>query len=290
MGNDIKIGFVGLGIMGEPMCRNIMKSGYAMTVYDIDPQKVKLLMEEGAQSAGSPAEVAEKSDITITMLPNNSHVEEVILGENGVLKGITPGKIVIDMSTISPEVSKKIAMKVAAKGGSMLDAPVVKSQAAAITGDLGILVGGPKETFEKALPVFKCMGKNVIHMGDNGAGHVMKLCHNMLVGGIATAVSEMLILTAKAGLSIDDVVKAVSYGGGQNFYLDSKWQTIKDRDFEQRFPLQYMRKDLGLALELGKSLDVKLPEAEIVEQLYQKAVDAGLGREDFSAVIKVLEE
>lgn len=289
MKQELKIGFIGIGIMGEPMCRNVMKAGFEMTVFDVNEKQVAKLVGEGARAADCPAAVARESDITITMLPDNSIVEQTALGEKGIIEGMGPGKIYIDMSTISPEVSRKVAAQVAKTGGVMMDAPVVKSQPAAVTGDLGILVGGSKEVYEKILPVLKPIGKNVIHMGENGNGLVMKLCHNMLVGEIAVAVSETLAMAQKAGLGFEDICTAISYGGGQTFYLDSKKKSIMEKDFTKKFPLQYMRKDLGLALELGKSLGARLPEAEIADRMFQNAVDQGLGNEDFSAVIKLLE-
>lgn len=290
MENKFKIGFIGLGIMGEHMCRNIMRAGFDMTVFDIDEKQVAKLVSEGAHTVDCPAAVAKVSDITITMVPNNSIVEQIALGEKGILEGMGPGKIYIDMSTISPDVSRKVAISIGQTGGVMIDAPVVKSQPAAITGDLGILVGGPKELYEKILPVLIPIGKNVIYMGNNGAGLVMKLCHNMLVGEIAVAVSETLTMATKAGLDFEDIATAISYGGGQTFFLDSKKKSLMERDFVQRFPLQYMRKDMGLALELGRNLGVQLPEAVIAEQLFQEAMDMGMAKEDFSAVIKVVEK
>lgn len=289
MVQNTKVGFIGLGIMGEPMCLNIMKAGYSVVVNDIDKQKTAWFADAGAEVADSPSEVAEKSGVIITMLPNNSNVEQAVLGEKGILEGLKAGGIIVDMSTISPKVSRLIAAKVKDKGGFMLDAPVVKSQPAAVTGDLGILAGGPLEVYERVLPILKCMGKNVIHMGENGSGLVMKLCHNMLVGEISVAVSEMLTMAQKEGLEFDDIVTAVSYGGGQNFFLDSKRESLKNRDFTTKFPLQYMKKDMGLAIELGEDTNLKLEGARTAETFYQKAVDGGLGREDFSAVIKIVE-
>jgi len=194
------------------------------------------------------------------------------------------------MSTISPTVSKNLAKKVAEKKSIMLDAPVVKSKAAAITGDLGILVGGDEGAFEQIKPILKCMGKNIIRMGQNGAGLAMKLCHNYLVAQIQEGVNEMLTLASKAGLDFDSVIKAISYGGGQNFYLDSKGETINKRDFSPKFPFEHMEKDIKLTAEFAKDLGLKLPAMDIVKKIYDEGIKEGLAREDFSASIKIVEK
>jgi 3-hydroxyisobutyrate dehydrogenase len=281
------IGFIGLGIMGESMCENILKKGYPVWVYDIDSKKMEQMAKFGGKPCNSIPEVAENASQIIIMVPNSSHVEDVI---TKLLPKLMAGMVIIDMSTISPIVSKTLAEKVKATGAVMIDAPVVKSKAAAISGELGILVGGDKATYEKVKPILQCMGKNTIHLGPNGNGLVMKLAHNMLVGEIQNGVNEMLTLTEAAGLNIDDVVTAISYGGGQNFYLDSKWKTIKSGDYSPKFPFEHMSKDMGLAGDLCTALNLDLKGLTNIQKIYQEGLKQGLNREDFAASFKVVKK
>jgi 3-hydroxyisobutyrate dehydrogenase-like beta-hydroxyacid dehydrogenase len=284
----MKVGFIGLGIMGESMCERIITQGRHQTiVYDVKKSLIDKLVAVGAKGASSVAEVGGQSSHIIVMVPNSEHVTAVV---NELLPVIAKGTVIIDMSTISPAVSVSLAGKVAAAGSIMIDAPVVKSKAAAISGDLGILVGGDEKTFEAVLPLLRCMGKNIIRMGNNGAGLAMKLCHNMLVAGIQNSVNEMLVLANSSGLSFDDTVKAVGYGGGQNFYLDSKAATLKARDFSPKFPFLHMCKDLALAADLGRERGVKLAALQMVQNIYREGMEGNLGWEDFSAALKVVEK
>ncbi|MEX2680973.1 MAG: NAD(P)-dependent oxidoreductase [Candidatus Sigynarchaeota archaeon] len=281
------VGFIGLGIMGESMSERIIKAGHETFVYDIDKAQVEKMAKIGGKPCGSVAELAGKATHIIIMVPSNKNVRDVI---GQILPVMRPGTVVIDMSTISPVVSRELASKVREKGGTMIDAPVVKSKAAAISGDLGILVGGDKNTFDAVIPLLQCMGKNIIHMGPNGSGLAMKLCHNMLVGEIQNGVNEMLVLASAAGLDMDAVVKAISYGGGQNFYLDSKAATIKARDFTPKFPFEHMAKDMNLIIDYARSLGLSLEVANYVRGIYNVGMDENLGKEDFSASIKIVEK
>ena len=281
------VGFIGLGIMGESMSTNIVNAGHEVYVYDINKDQMKKLVGLGAKAVDSVEEIAKKCKIIIIMVPNSEHVIDVV---EKLLPHLQEESIVCDMSTISPTVSKNLAKKVAEKKAIMLDAPVVKSKAAAITGDLGILVGGDEGAFEQIKPILKCMGKNIIRMGPNGSGLAMKLCHNYLVAQIQQGVNEMLTLASEAGLDFESVFKAISYGGGQNFYLDSKGDTIKNRDFSPKFPFEHMEKDIRLTEEFAKDLGLKLPALEIVKKIYDNGIKEGLAREDFSASIKIVEK
>jgi 3-hydroxyisobutyrate dehydrogenase-like beta-hydroxyacid dehydrogenase len=283
----LKVGFIGLGIMGESMSERVIKAGHETLIYDINKAQVDKVAKLGGKPCGSIAELAKQVSHIIIIVPSNKHVRDVI---SQILPAMQPGTVIIDMSTISPVVSKELANKVKEKGGTMIDAPVVKSKAAAISGDLGILVGGDKATFEGVLPLLQCMGKNIIHMGSNGSGLAMKLCHNMLVGEIQNGVNEMLVLANAAGLDMDSVVKAISYGGGQNFYLDSKAATIKARDFAAKFPFEHMAKDMNLIIDYARSLGLELEIANYVRGIYNVGMDESLGKEDFSASIKIVEK
>lgn len=281
----MRIGFIGLGIMGEPMCLNVMKkSNKEVMVYDIDYEKVKRLVNEGAIAANSNKEIAKQCDIIISMVPKSEHVRAVYEEMLPELKG---NKLLIDMSTIDPSVSIELSQKVKEKGCKMIDAPVVKSKPAAIKGELGIYVGGDIEDYERAKDILACMGNNIIYMGKNGSGLVMKICHNMLVAEIQNGVNEMLTLASKNGLDFDKVVEAISYGGGQNFYLDSKKNAIRNKDFTTAFSVENMNKDINIAVNLAKQLQIELPGAENARKVYEKAMKAGYGKEDFSATIKV---
>lgn len=284
----MKIGFIGLGIMGESMCENVLKKSDAeVYVYDISKEKVNKLVELGAIGAESAKEIGETCERIITMVPKSEHVQMVI---DELFPVIKTGTILIEMSTIDPKVSRKLAKKVAEKGAYMIDAPVVKSKPAAIAGELGIYVGGNKEAFETVKPILQFMGKDIIRMGDNGSGLVMKLCHNMLVAQIQNGVNEMLSLSEAAGLDFDDIVTAISYGGGQNFYLDSKKATIKSGDFSPKFSIENMHKDIHLALNLADEINVDIQGAENARNVYDKSMELGINKEDFSATIKVVKK
>ena len=286
----MRVGFVGCGTMGEHMARNIVKNGNELSVFDINVEPLQRLQEDGASIKQRPADVASASDVTVLMVVNDQQTREVICGENGLLEGLQPGGTIVIMSTITPSVCVEMAEVVRAAGGDLMEAPVVLSQPAAIAGELGIYMGGAAETCEKAKPVLECMGKNIIRMGDVGTAMAMKLCHNMMTATIAQAVSEMIMLGTKSGLDFDDMITAISYGGGQNFFLDSKAATIKERDFVARFSLANMNKDMGLTLVHADSLGVSMPAGAAAKQMASAAMAAGLGPEDFSAFVKINEK
>ena len=283
----MRVGFVGCGTMGEHMARNIVGKGHELSVYDVDVEPLRRLQEDGASIKQRPADVASDSEVVVLMVVNDRQVRDVITGENGLLEELRPGGIVVVMSTVTPGVCVEMAEAVRAAGGDLMEAPVVLSQPAAIVGELGIYLGGAPETCDRAMPVLRCMGKNIIRMGDVGQAMAMKLCHNLMTATIAQGVSEMIALGAKAGLDFDDMVTAVSYGGGQNFFLDSKAPTIRARDFAARFSLANMNKDMGLALVFADSLGVSMPAGAAAKQAASMGMAAGLGAEDFSVLVKV---
>ncbi len=231
--------------------------------------------------------MASDSEVVVLMVVNDGQVREAVAGADGLLEGLRPGGIVVVMSTVSPGVCVEMAEAVRGAGGDLMEAPVVLSQPAAIAGELGIYLGGAPETCEKAMPVIRCMGANVIRMGDVGQAMAMKLCHNLMTATIAQGVSETMALGAKAGLDFDDMVAAISYGGGQNFFLDSKAPAIKEGDFTARFSLANMNKDMGLALAFAHDLGVSMPAGAAAKQAGSMGMAAGLGGEDFSAFVKV---
>ena len=284
----MKIGFIGLGIMGESMCENIInKHDDQVFVFDFVEEKVKLLADKGAVACKNSTEVAKQSQVIISMVPKSEHSKSVY---TEILPVLNESKTCIDMSTIDPAVSVEISKMVKATGAQFLDAPVVKSKPAAIAGKLGIYVGGDEEAYEQIKPILSYMGENVIRMGDNGKGLVMKICHNALVAQIQNGVHETSVLAAANGIDIMTFAQAISYGGGQNFYLDSKKEVISKEDYTTAFSVENMSKDINICMELAKECQVSMPGAANVKRVYDTAMEAGYGKEDFCATVKVVRE
>ena len=282
----MKIGFVGLVIMGESMCENIIrKHDDKVYVFDLNNAKVKQLEAIGAIACASSREVAENADVFITMVPKSEHSKAVY---EEIIPVLHEGQTCIDMSTIDPSVSVEISEKVKATGASFIDAPVVKSKPAAIAGKLGIYVGGTVEDYEAMKPILAYMGENIIRMGDNGKGLVMKICHNALVSQIQNGVNETLTLAKANGIDIEAYAEAISYGGAGNWYLDSKKAVLAREDFTTAFSIENEHKDVHLCLKLAEESGVSMPGEENAVRVYDKAMEMGLGKEDFSATIKVV--
>lgn len=284
----MKIGFIGLGIMGESMCENIVKKhDDTVYVFDFVKEKVELLESKGAKACNSSLEVAQNTDVIISMVPKSEHSMAVY---KEVLPAMDSSKTCIDMSTIDPSVSVEIAEMVKATGAQFVDAPVVKSKPAAIAGKLGIYVGGDEEAYEKVKPILAYMGENIIRMGDNGKGLVMKICHNALVSQIQNGVNETLTLAGKNGIDVDQFTTAVSYGGGQNFYLDSKAAVIKKEDYTTAFSVENMYKDVNICMNMAAECGLNMPGEAAAKQVYDKAMELGYGKEDFCATIKAVRQ
>ncbi|WP_024865107.1 NAD(P)-dependent oxidoreductase [Butyrivibrio sp. FCS014] len=282
----MKIGFVGLGIMGESMSENIVKKhDDKVYVFDFVKEKVDKLAAIGAVPCESSREVAENVDVFISMVPKSEHSRAVY---DEIIPVLKEGKTCIDMSTIDPSVSVEIANKVKATGAEFIDAPVVKSKPAAIAGKLGIYVGGSEEVYEKMRPILLYMGENVIRMGDNGKGLVMKICHNALVSQIQNGVNETMTLAKKNGIDIPLYAQAISYGGAGNWYLDSKKEVLEKEDFTTAFSIENEHKDVHICLNLAKECGFSMPGEENAARVYDKAMEMGIGKEDFSATIKVV--
>lgn len=282
----MKIGFIGLGIMGESMCENIVKKhNDQVFVYDLMKEKVEQLSQIGAQGCANSIEVARNSDVIITMVPKSEHSLKVY---TEILSVLDETKTCIDMSTIDPAVSVEIADMVKTTGAQFIDAPVVKSKPAAIAGKLGIYVGGDEKVYEAMKPILLYMGENVIRMGDNGKGLVMKICHNALVSQIQNGVNETSTLAAANGIDIMTFAEAISYGGGQNFYLDSKKTPISKEDYTTAFSVENMHKDVNICMKLAEECGVSMPGEANVKAVYDKAMEAGYGKEDFCATVKVV--
>ena len=284
----MKIGFVGLGIMGESMCENIIKKhDDTVYVYDVVQEKTDKLAALGGVPCAGSREVAQQSDVFITMVPRSEHSRAVY---EEILPVLCEGKTCIDMSTIDPSVSVEIAKMVGRTGAAFIDAPVVKSKPAAIAGKLGIYVGGPQEVYEKIRPILLYMGENVIRLGDNGKGLVMKICHNALVSQIQNGVNETSTLAALNGIDILTYAQAISYGGAGNWYLDSKKDALAKEDYTTAFSIFNEHKDVHLCRNLADECGLSMPGLENAVRVYDRAMEMGLGREDFCASVKVVRE
>lgn len=286
VGIKMKIGFIGLGIMGESMCENIVKKhDDKVYVNDLNKEQVKKLEKIGAVACQSNIEVADKADIIITMVPKSEHVKSVY---KEISDKIHEGMICIDMSTIDPSVSVEVSQMIKAKGAQFADAPVVKSKPAAINATLGILVGCDEGLFPVIEPVLKYMGCNVIRMGENGKGLVMKICHNTLCAEIQNGVNETLTLAQKMGISIEDYHTAIAYGGAQCFYLDAQWQNLKNENWTTAFSLENEHKDLGICQRLSAQQNYPMPGMEHAKTIYDKGIRLGIGKEDWRSTLKIV--
>jgi 2-hydroxy-3-oxopropionate reductase len=285
-----RIGFIGLGIMGKPMARNLMEAGYELVVYNRSRGKVDELAQEGAEAAGSPREVAEQSDVVITMLPDSPEVREIVAGEDGVFEGIKESSLLIDMSTISPVATEALAAAAGDKGVGMLDAPVSGGETGAIDGALSIMVGGSEEDFERARPIFDVLGQTVVRVGEAGAGQVVKACNQIIVALVIEAVSEALVLGSKAGVDPEKIIEVLSGGLAGSKVMEAKKSFFLEHDFEPGFRVELHHKDLGIALAAGREYGVALPVTAIVSQMLEALKAKGSGDRDHSAILTLIED
>jgi 2-hydroxy-3-oxopropionate reductase len=285
-----KIGFIGLGIMGKPMSKNLLKAGYQLVVCDIVKAAVEELVSAGALAAGTPKEVAEQAEIIVTMLPNSPHVRQVVLGEKGIIEGAKAGTVVIDMSSIAPLVSREVAAKLSEKGVEMLDAPVSGGEPKAIDGTLSVMVGGKKEVFEKCFPIMKAMAGSVVLTGDIGAGNVTKLANQIIVALNIAAMSEALVLAAKAGVSPDLVYQAIRGGLAGSTVLDAKAPLVMDRNFKPGFRINLHIKDLQNVLDTSHEVGASLPLTAAVMEMMQALKVDGKGDNDHGGLIQYYEK
>lgn len=283
------IGFIGLGIMGKPMALNLVKAGYTLLVLENNKASQELV-EAGAQSFSDSKAIAQKSDIIITMLPDSPEVEDVILGQEGVLEGVREGTVFIDMSTIAPSTAKKLYALMQEKGVEALDAPVSGGQVGAEAGSLSIMVGGSEQAFQRVLPLFKVMGKNIIHIGEAGAGQMTKACNQMIVGMTIQAVAEAFALAKKAGLDLEKMREALLGGFAQSRILDLHGKRIIERNFEPGFKIKLHRKDMNIALQTGKEFSVPLYGSAQVAAHMDAVLAQGNGELDHSAIALLLEQ
>ena len=286
----LKVGFIGLGVMGRPMARNLLRAGYPLVAHNRSRGPVEELAAEGAEPAFSPAEVAAQVEVVITCLPDSPDVELVALGTGGIIEGIRDGAIHVDMSTISPVTTRKIADALAERGAQMLDAPVSGGEEGAINGTLSIMVGGPEGAFDKCRPLFEAMGRKVTHVGSTGAGQVVKACNQIVVGMTLTAVAEDLVLGSKAGVDPEKITEGISGGAAHCWALEQRAPWMIQHRFEPGFKAAYHYKDLGIAMDTARAFDVSLPASGLVYQLYGALKAMGRGDRDHSAIVVLIEK
>lgn len=282
---SLQIGFIGLGIMGKPMALNLHRAGYALNVHARRAEMMQPLVEVGAIACDSPRAVAERSDIIFTIVSDTPDVEQVILGENGVIHGAKAGSLVIDMSSISALTTRTIAQSLAAKNIEMLDAPVSGGDKGAIAGTLSIMVGGKVEQFQRALPLFEAMGKNIVHIGDNGAGQIAKTCNQVLITQTIVAVGEALLLAKAAGVDPANVRQALLGGFANSRILDLHGQRMLDHAFEPGFKLKLHQKDMRIAMQTIQELGLSMQGTALASQYLNVLVGAGQGELDSAALV-----
>jgi 2-hydroxy-3-oxopropionate reductase len=270
------------------MAGHLVDAGYTVTVWNRTREKVAALVERGAAAADSPREVASRTDITITMVADTPDVLEVILGPNGVLHGARPGSVVVDMSTISPVATREMARKLAERGVEMLDAPVSGGEKGAVEATLSIMVGGKSEVFERVLPVFQKLGRLIVHLGEIGAGQVTKACNQLVLSLTLLGVAEALTMARKAGVDPAKVRSALLGGFAQSRVLELHGQRMLDRNFEPGFRTRLYHKDMGIVMETGRSVGMPLLGGALAAQLYQIAMNRGLGEMDYSVLARVI--
>lgn len=284
-----RIGLIGLGIMGKPMGKNLIKAGFPLTVWNRTAGRDTELVELGAQPAQSPREVAENSDIIITMVSDSPDVQAVILGEDGAIHGVRAGSVVVDMSTISPQVTRELATALKEKNVEMLDAPVSGGEKGAIEGTLSIMVGGETKVLERVRPVFDAMGKRIVHVGGTGMGQVCKLANQIAVVLNNLSMSEALVFAAKSGADVSKVLEAIQAGAAGSWALNNYAPKILRRDFSPGFLVSLQQKDLNLVMEASRDMQLSLPGTALTYELYKAIQAHGGDKEGNFALVKAIE-
>ncbi|MEW5889682.1 MAG: 2-hydroxy-3-oxopropionate reductase [Pseudomonadota bacterium] len=285
----MQVGFIGLGIMGRPMAINVARGGHQLHIWARRPAALEPFVQFGARAHVSAAEVARHAEVVFTVVADAPDVEEVVLGEGGIAQGAKPGLVVVDMSTIAPSAAKRIGARLAEKGVDFLDAPVSGGEVGAINATLSIMVGGKAEAFAKVKPLFECMGKNIVHVGDSGAGQVAKACNQIATGVGVLAVAEALSLAKKSGVDPAKVREALMGGFAYSRVLENHGQRMLDRNFKPGFKAWMHQKDLRIVLQSAYELGLCLPATAATAQMFNAMVGSGLGEEDSIAVLKLLE-
>jgi 2-hydroxy-3-oxopropionate reductase len=285
-----KIGFVGLGIMGKPMARNVMDAGYDLVVFNrTRPKAEELVKNNPAEVADTISGLARQSDVVITMLPGPSEVEAVVAGEGGLLESMSQGTLLVDMSTSSPVLARGLAREAARRGIGMLDAPVSGGDVAAEQGTLSIMAGGEEADFARARPLFEAMGETLVHVGESGAGQVTKAANQIVVALVLEAISEALVLSSRAGVEPSRLIEVLSGGLAANRVMEVKRDKLLGHDFQPGGKVEFHHKDLGIALEAGREYGVSLPVTALVDQMFGELAATGRGGWDHSALLTLIE-
>lgn len=288
---DIRIGFIGLGNMGSPMSKNLLQSGYSVSVYDLKESAVADLVKCGAKKCASPKDVAIASDIVILSLPNSKIIENVVLGKDGVIEGLKRGEILIDMSSAEPSSTRRISKILNEKDVDMLDAAISGGPAGAEKGTLSIMVGGDREVLNQVKPILSIFGKNIFHVGGNSSGHTLKTVNNLLYGAIFIATCEAITLGVKAGLDPQTLLEVISTSAGRNFAVDVKFKgNVLNRDFEPGFSTDLLHKDMGIALEMAKEMGFPVSLCSYARDVLTEGKLNGLGGMDHTAVVTKYEK
>ena len=287
--SEIKLGYIGLGIMGRPVAINLLRAGYPVFIWARRPESLEPVAQEGGQFCASPREVAVESDVIFTNVSDTSDVEAVVLGSEGVIQGARPGSILVDMSTISPSATRAMAARLREKGVEMLDAPVSGGEQGAIAGSLSIMVGGSAEAFARVLPLFHVVGKNIVHCGGNGAGQVTKACNQVVIAQTMAAVGEAFVLARSSGVDPARVREALLGGFAQSRVLETHGQRMLDGNFQPGFKARLHQKDMRIVLEAAYELGIALPGAALATQYVNALVGGDLGELDSSAIYKIQE-
>src|SRR6266516_7951805 len=285
-----RISFIGLGIMGKPMAHNLLKAGFPVIVHNRHQEVTDEFVAAGASAGARPRDIAASCDVLISMLPDSPQVEEVLVGPDGIVEGARAGLIVIDMSTISPIVTRTLADRLAAHGLAMLDAPVSGGDKGAIAGTLSIMVGGEEDIFKRCMPIFQALGKTIVHVGGNGAGQVVKACNQIVVALIIEAVSEALVLGSKAGVDPAKILQVLNGGLAANRVIELRGASMLAHDFTPGGRVRFHHKDLGFALETARRYGVSLPVTALVDQMLASLEVRGHGDLDHSALLTYLED
>ena len=286
----MKVGFIGLGTMGLPMTKNLLKANFEVWVFSRSRGPIEEAVGLGAKEAKSAAELANHVDVVMTALPMPDDIMKVYFGEEGILASVKPETVLVDHSTVGPDLNHKIYHAAKEKGAHFLDAPISGGPMGAEAGTLTIMVGGDKEVFDRTYPVFHAMGKKILHMGESGNGSITKLINNMLVGIHTAAMSEAFVLGAKSGIDSDLLAEVIRNSTGHSYMIDRVLPLIQQRDFKQRFSIDLLYKDMGIAVELGNQILVPLELTKLAEKMIGEAKEQGHGPEDIAAIIKPVEK
>jgi 2-hydroxy-3-oxopropionate reductase len=289
MANKPTVGFIGLGIMGRPMAHNLLRAGFPLVVHNRSRPAVEELVAAGAADGGSPGGVAERAEIVFTCLPDTAAVEAAVAGQGGVLERVRPDGIIIDMSTIAPTAARELAAQAARHSAAMLDAPVSGGEVGAREGTLSIMVGGATEAFESALPLLQVLGTTIVHVGEAGAGQVAKACNQIVVAVTIEAVSEALVLAARAGVDPARVREALLGGFARSRVLELHGRRMLDRDFQPGGKIRHQIKDLQIILDAARAYGAPLPATSLVHELYGALMANGKGDLDHAALVMVIE-